>query len=200
MPKPLYDSIVRQLQARGNLPPLAPESVWHPGLDVLIAELPERELAAELPEGPASAKCWKAALHLWNDSLDAAHALVQDLPTQTASVLHGIVHRREGDFGNAKYWFRRAGDHPAYHGLQARAAEWIGEWSRVRGLPPGPVGEAARQMSGQGLWNPFLFADMAEISCGRAADEAARTVLENVQYLELAAILRFLEPRISSFS
>ena len=73
--------------------------------------------------GPADAITWieaadtppavKAALWLYVDDLDRAHVIVQDLDTPTGSYLHAILHRREGDFSNSKYWFRRAGDHPA---------------------------------------------------------------------------------------
>jgi hypothetical protein len=34
---------------------------------------------------------------------------VQDLESNPiAAYLHGIIHRREGDFWNANYWFRQA--------------------------------------------------------------------------------------------
>lgn len=54
----------------------------------------------------------KALLWLYVDGLGAAHAIVQDLPDATGSYLHAVLHRREGDFSNSKYWFRRAGAHP----------------------------------------------------------------------------------------
>jgi hypothetical protein len=42
------------------------------------------------------------------DALDAAHALFQDDESPLASYWHGMMHRREGDFANAQYWFRLA--------------------------------------------------------------------------------------------
>ena len=40
---------------------------------------------------------------------DKAHHLVQDLEDKNASWIHAYLHRKEGDIGNADYWYRRAG-------------------------------------------------------------------------------------------
>jgi hypothetical protein len=53
-----------------------------------------------------------AALWLYVDDLERSHAVSQNIPSGTGSYWHGIMHRREGDFANAKYWFWKAGDHP----------------------------------------------------------------------------------------
>ncbi|MGJ8679538.1 hypothetical protein [Paraglaciecola sp.] len=42
------------------------------------------------------------------DNWHAAHELVQDEPCQFGSLLHGYLHRIEGDLSNARYWYRRA--------------------------------------------------------------------------------------------
>ena len=60
-----------------------------------------------------SALIQSAAL-LWHDHLDKSHDLSQDISCIDGSFLHGIMHRREPDYPNAKYWFNRAGTHPAY--------------------------------------------------------------------------------------
>lgn len=41
---------------------------------------------------------------------DEAHAIVQKLEGDPrANHIHGLLHRKEGDEANARYWFRRAG-------------------------------------------------------------------------------------------
>jgi len=47
---------------------------------------------------------------------DAAHQLVQQYEDDaTAAWIHAVLHKMEGDLGNARYWYRRAGrmDHVA---------------------------------------------------------------------------------------
>ena len=50
----------------------------------------------------------KALWHERKDNWDKAHRLVQDLEDKNASWIHAYLHRREGDTGNADYWYRRA--------------------------------------------------------------------------------------------
>ncbi len=54
-----------------------------------------------------------AGLWLYIDELDRSHTISQGISNATGSFWHGIMHRREGDFGNSHYWFNRTGFHPA---------------------------------------------------------------------------------------
>ena len=49
---------------------------------------------------------------LWYDAKndwEKAHNVIQDIEDKTASWIHAYLHRKEGDTGNADYWYRRAG-------------------------------------------------------------------------------------------
>lgn len=50
-----------------------------------------------------------AIRHLRHGDWQKAHAIVQNDSTDMGCWAHGIVHLLEGDLGNARYWFRRAG-------------------------------------------------------------------------------------------
>ena len=58
-----------------------------------------------------------SGLWLVAGDIHRSHTISQDLGSAEGSFLHGIMHRREGDYGNAKYWFRRVGDHPVFSQL-----------------------------------------------------------------------------------
>ncbi len=75
---------------------------------------------ADIPEA-AREPILSAAL-LWHDHLDASHTLSQDLPSASGSFLHGIMHRREPDYSNAKYWFHRTGNHPTFPAIAKQVA------------------------------------------------------------------------------
>jgi hypothetical protein len=51
----------------------------------------------------------KAVEHLEQGEWEAAHHIVQSDDSVQACWLHGIVHVLEGDLGNARYWYARAG-------------------------------------------------------------------------------------------
>ena len=52
----------------------------------------------------------EALLWLKLGRLDPAHGIVQDDAQGLGAYIHGFLHRMEGDFWNANYWFRRVRD------------------------------------------------------------------------------------------
>lgn len=61
---------------------------------------------------PHDAESLRAALWLLFDYMKESHELSQNIPTPSGSYWHGILHRREPDPSNAKYWMARIGEHP----------------------------------------------------------------------------------------
>ena len=66
-----------------------------------------------------------SGLWLVAGDIHRSHEISQDLPSPEGSFWHGIMHRREADFGNSKYWFRKVGQHPA---LEQIATETNGHY------------------------------------------------------------------------
>ena len=53
----------------------------------------------------------KALVALWwqkKGDWDKAHTIVQSDKTDDGAWVHGLLHREEGDLGNASYWYSRA--------------------------------------------------------------------------------------------
>lgn len=99
------------------------------------------------------ADCCLAAVRLRFDLLDESHELSQQIQTPAGSYWHGIMHRREGDFGNAKYWFRNAGPQPALESMDNELAKLLD--SSCEGEVPGWVSSLTP-------WAPFAFVDICQ--------------------------------------
>jgi len=48
---------------------------------------------------------WWDGKHNW----EQAHAVAQEIETKEGAWVHAYLHRKEGDPGNARYWYNRAG-------------------------------------------------------------------------------------------
>jgi hypothetical protein len=80
-------------------------------------------LAASRPPGGMSAPLramWEDARGQWA----SAHTIAQDIQGKTGAWLHAYLHRKEGDLGNAGYWYRQAGLPIPEDSLQE-------EWTRI---------------------------------------------------------------------
>lgn len=109
------------------------------------------------------AACCLSGLWLWNDFLDESHTLSQSIETTSGSYWHGMMHRREPDYSNGKYWFRRVGQHDIFPALASAAREL----AAARG-----ASRSARFLAENTEWDPFAFIDLCQqIARGKADDE-----------------------------
>jgi len=79
---------------------------------------------ASLSDQSPPAGLGRAAQALWWDAKGdwaKAHGCAQEQNDQEGAWVHAYLHRKEGDAGNAGYWYRRAGKPAATMPLEA---EW----------------------------------------------------------------------------
>ena len=148
-----------------------------------LALLSDEALLGSRVVDPAMASLVRCGLLVRADLFDAPHVICQEVPTTTGSYWHGIVHRREPDFGNSRYWFRRVGEHPVHRGLHKEVAALVerhgSEWR----------GEAVQEILARPSWDPFLFIDLFE-SCHGGRRPGLIRELEALQELEIHLLLR----------
>nr|MDQ3332412.1 hypothetical protein [Planctomycetota bacterium] len=110
----------------------------------------------------------RAGLLLWHDDLDASHERSQSIEgeglNRAGDYWHAIMHRRERDYGNSKYWFRRVGRHPVFESLATRVTRNAKDAGEV-------VERLASRLVPNGHWDPFAFVDAGQADEG-ASDAA----------------------------
>ena len=151
--------------------PLAPRAPHEgEGLRMLRAATTNDMFEGESPASTEFAECVRSALYLYFSALDESHRISQDIPSGTGSFLHGIMHRQEPDYSNAKYWFRRVGEHELFPTLREEA---------LRANLSDTSLKADIEKHSQ--WDPFWFVDQCERG---ARGGSRRSDLESIQQLE----------------
>lgn len=84
------------------------------------------DLRASLETSTPPSSMRGALLALWHDAKgnwDAAHRTAQEIESAEGAWVHAYLHRKEGDAGNAAYWYRRAARPVATGALDEEWAE-----------------------------------------------------------------------------
>jgi len=153
----------------------------------LLADVRAEQLPANATTSPMAGLAMLAGLWLWHDGLDECHRIVQKPPvesttdsrdwTSTLAFWHAIMHRREGDFANSKYWWNRVGEHPVLPSLAGQAADVVNHL---------PSDRLIFKLVARG-WNPNTLVDLVEAVHNRPDDPRHRVavVLQQMEWRAL---------------
>ncbi len=138
-----------------------------------LEELKAQQLFDRPVKSVADAEAALAGLWLWHDWLEQSHTIAQGIAGETGSFWHAIMHRRQGDFSNAKHWYARCRNHPmlAVIGVQAGSL-----------LNPLPLDKGLARLILRG-WDPEHFVDLVEEAQGKE-NPGREAVLVSLQRLE----------------
>lgn len=143
---------------------------------------------SEIQLPSANLKCVTAGILLLWDFLDESHEISQTMEGQgrprTADYWHGIMHRREPDAGNANYWFRRVGKHPAFDSLSMHLDRWMQE----AGASDEQRDLARTTCMAADQFDPFAMIELSTQAI-RKPGQIEDGVFRRIQYLEILNLL-----------
>ena len=172
---------------RDALPELVPQV---PGrrLNWLREHLSGLSLTQFLPRVSTDADLTALQAGLWqvHDFLDESHQCAQQIEGEgrdrNGDYWHAIMHRRESDYSNAKYWFRQVGSHPICESLPAIAETALRESEAT---------DAARWIKPLGVarrWDASAFVDLCQAAAGQS-DERLQQATRRIQRAEMLLLL-----------
>jgi hypothetical protein len=170
----LFDTLQPPELGPGPRPGIKSEAELKKCLDKLLgnsdAQVQQRELIVAL-------------VLLWHDHLESAHEIAQGIANTSGSFVHGIMHRREPDYGNAAYWFRRVGKHPAFAEIANRASKALnakGDGGLAQKLIPG------------GEWDPFEFISACEGAARNSSPAGQKELMRELQAIETSTLFEWI--------
>ena len=148
-----YGPLIGELLSAERIPPLGPGKSNAALEKELRGAASGRLFAHTRIKDPAMADSCRSALWLYHDFLDESHTISQSIETPTGSYWHGIMHRREPDFSNAAYWFRRVGRHPIFPQLAQAVCVCVSQAQDA---------VKVRRLATCADWDPFAFIKLCE--------------------------------------
>ncbi|MSR53621.1 MAG: hypothetical protein EXS09_10085 [Gemmataceae bacterium] len=140
-----------------TLPELGPGSPNEQARAALSALTIENAFPATLDQD--AARACLSGLWLYHNFMDPSHTICQDLQEWYGSYWHGILHRREPDPANAKYWFRHVPSNPVFDLLPLELNE---------------TGLSLPLLVVETTWDPFKFVDACEAERGTGSTSEFR--------------------------
>jgi hypothetical protein len=182
MPTDAIPEPLRQLFNTPETPELGPG----PRAGVMSQTAIEQQLRALLSQLKISderRELVRAAVLLWHDQHDPSHGISQGIDSADGSLLHAILHRREPDYWNSKYWFRKVGKHPTYTVI----ARQVGDF-----LKSGGDSKLAARLVPRGEWDAYAFVDVCEEVADLPGTDGRKAMLRTIQQIEFEAVLEYL--------
>lgn len=165
---------------------LVPERSGSNFIQDLLATVTPQQFVPNL-KSPAQGLSLLAGLYLIHDCLHEGHEMAQRAEQtgakNSAPYWHGIMHRREPDYDNARYWFRRVGDHPIFPEIGREIGELLGEKQFAARL------RFPRVLDRRSHWDAMAFIDLCEW-CGTAWDDRAQAAAR-LQEVEMRLLLEY---------
>lgn len=149
---PLVATLPRELPSRQSdhkSNPTEEISLTNPSLDLEV-----KGLLADNPSWVGMSS--EALLWLRIGRIDRAHTIVQDASSSTQAYIHGVVHRLEGDYWNANYWFKRVRDQQLNQWITARVGTSISQLNSA---------DRKQVLGVDGKFDPTCFVDAVESCC-----------------------------------
>lgn len=160
----LYGPLFARLLAEDRLNELGPGKP-NAGAQALLKTMTLQEaFPSHVVHDRAMANACLAGIWLYHDFLDESHEISQGISTATGSYWHSIMHRREPDAWNSKYWLDRVGRHPIFPQLKI-AARRLAELAEAS--------SETRFLREQEAWDPYRFVDLCE-TARKGGNEAAQ--------------------------